>query len=350
MPEPNGLLTSTDAGLYCEAGDFFVDPNTPVDRAVVTHAHGDHARRGSGAYLTSAEGKSVLRHRMNEGAVIDTLPYGEEIDLNGVRLSFHPAGHVRGSAQVRLEYGGEVWVVTGDFKVTPDPTCTPFELVPCDVLITECTFGLPIYRWPDPDAVFDQINRWWRKNREEGLTSVLFGYSFGKAQRLLAGVDASIGPIYTHGAVEKMTETYRQDGVDLPATTYVSDENAPDDWSKALVVAPSHAGGSRWMQRFDPVSTGFASGWMRIRGNKRRRSLDRGFVLSDHADWPHLNDVIRDSGAETVYVTHGNNDTFARWLQENGIDAHPLALRSAMDESEDADDDSEDDSDGGSSG
>jgi putative mRNA 3-end processing factor len=263
-----------------------------------------------------------------------------------VRLSFHPAGHVRGSAQVRLEYDGEVWVVTGDFKVTPDPTCTPFELVPCDVLITECTFGLPIYRWPEPEAVFDQINRWWRKNREEGLTSVLFGYSFGKAQRLLAGVDASIGPIYTHGAVEKMTETYRQDGVDLPATTYVSDENAPDDWSKALVVAPSHAGGSRWMQRFDPVSTGFASGWMRIRGNKRRRSLDRGFVLSDHADWPRLNDVIRDSGAETVYVTHGNNDTFARWLQENGIDAHPLALRSAMDEPDDANDDSDDGSSG----
>jgi putative mRNA 3-end processing factor len=346
VPEPNGLLKSTDAGLYCEAGDFFVDPNTPVDRAVVTHAHGDHARRGSGAYLTSAEGESVLRHRMNEDAVIDTLPYGEPIDLNGVRLSFHPAGHVRGSAQVRLEYDGEVWVVTGDFKVTPDPTCTPFELVPCDVLITECTFGLPIYRWPEPEAVFDQINRWWRKNREEGLTSVLFGYSFGKAQRLLAGVDASIGPIYTHGAVEKMTETYRQDGVDLPATTYVSDENAPDDWSKALVVAPSHAGGSRWMQRFDPVSTGFASGWMRIRGNKRRRSLDRGFVLSDHADWPRLNDVIRDSGAETVYVTHGNNDTFARWLQENGIDAHPLALRSAMDEPDDANDDSDDGSSG----
>ena len=346
MPEPNGLLTSTDAGLYCEVGDFFVDPNQPVECAVVTHAHGDHARRGSGAYLTSAEGESVLRHRMNADAVIDTLSYGEEIDLNGVHLSFHPAGHVRGSAQVRLEYKGEVWVVTGDFKVTPDPTCTPFELVPCDVLITECTFGLPIYRWPDPDAVFDQINRWWRKNREEGLTSVLFGYSFGKAQRLLAGVDASIGPIYTHGAVEKMTETYRQDGVDLPETTYVSDENAPDDWSKALVVSPSHAGGSRWMQRFDPVSTGFASGWMRIRGNKRRRSLDRGFVLSDHADWPHLNDVIRESGAETVYVTHGNNDTFARWLQENGIDAHPLALRSAMDEPDGSDNDSDDGSSG----
>ena len=326
----DGLLSVTDAGLYCEAGDFYVDPNEPVERAVVTHAHGDHAMRGHSAYLTSEEGEAVLRHRMNDDAQIETLPYGEATDLGGVRVSLHPAGHVRGSAQVRLEHRGEVWGVTGDFKVTPDPTCTPFEVVPCDVLITECTFGLPIYRWPDPSDVFGEINRWWRSNQEEGLTSVLFGYSFGKAQRLLAGVDASIGPIYTHGAVEKMTQTFREDGVDLPPTTYVSDENAPEDWSQALVVAPSHAGGSRWIQRFDPVSTGFASGWMRIRGNKRRRSLDRGFVLSDHADWPRLNRVIEECGATTVYVTHGNNDTFARWLREQGLDAHELELRSAM--------------------
>lgn len=269
---------------------------------------------------------------MNENASIQTLPYGESLTVNGVTVSLHPAGHIRGSAQVRLEHDGEVWVVTGDYKVAPDPTCTSFELVPCDVLITECTFGLPIYRWPDPEAVFGEINRWWSQNQEKGLTSVLFGYSLGKAQRLLAGVDPSIGPIYTHGAVETMNEVYRDDGVDLPPTTYVSDENAPSDWSPALVVAPSSAGGSRWMQRFDPVSTGFASGWMRIRGNKRRRSLDRGFVLSDHLDWPHLNDVIQGTGADRVYVTHGNNETFARWLRETGVDAEALSLRTPYDD------------------
>ena len=328
----DGLLTVSDDGLYCPPGDFHIDPFRPVERAVVTHAHGDHATRGCERYLTSAEGEGVLRYRMEEGAEIHTLPYGEPMEVGDVTVSLHPAGHIRGSAQVRVEHDGEVWVVTGDYKVTPDPTCTPFELVECDVFITECTFGLPVYRWPDPSTVYDEINAWWRSNQEKGLTSVLFGYSLGKAQRLLAGVDASIGPIYTHGAVEKMTDVYRADGVDLPPTTYVSDENTPEDWSEALVVAPSSAGGSRWIQRFDPVSTGFASGWMRIRGNKRRRSLDRGFVLSDHLDWPNLNTVIRETGAETVYVTHGNNDSFARWLNENGIDAHELSLRSAFDE------------------
>ena len=330
----NGLLTRSPNGLYCPEGDFYIDPHRPVERAIVTHAHGDHARRGSEAYLTATEGEAVLRHRLPAGASVETLPYGESLTLGGVRVSLHPAGHVRGSAQVRLEYEGEVWVVTGDFKVAPDPTCSPFELVPCDVLITECTFGLPIYRWPDPSDVFDQINCWWESNQKKGLTSVLFGYSFGKAQRLLAGVDPSIGPIYTHGAVEKMTQTFREDGVDLPPTTYVSEDAAPEDWSQALVVAPSSAGGSRWMQRFDPVSTGFASGWMRIRGNKRRRSLDRGFVLSDHADWPNLNEVIEKSGAEKVWVTHGNNDSFARWLREKGIDADELPLRSGMERDE----------------
>ena len=322
----NGLLTRTTSGLYCDAGDFYIDPERPVSRAVVTHAHGDHARRGSGRYLCSQEGEGVLRHRLSDGAAVQSLPYGEPLQIGGVTLSFHPAGHIRGSAQVRLEREGRVWVVTGDYKRAPDPTCTPFELVPCDVMITECTFGLPIYRWPVPDAVFAEINEWWRRNQERGVTSVLFGYSLGKAQRLIAGVNASIGPIFTHGAVEKMTEVYREDGVALPPTTYVSDENAPADWSEALVVAPSSAGGSRWIQRFDPVSTGFASGWMRIRGNKRRRSLDRGFVLSDHADWPALNAVVKAAAPERVWATYGNNETFARWLREEGYDARPLSL------------------------
>lgn len=324
----NGLLSRTQSGLYCDAGDFYIDPERPVSRAVVTHAHGDHARRGSDRYLCSAAGEAILRYRLSDGASVQSVAYGEQIRIGDVTLSLHPAGHIRGSAQVRLERNGEVWVVTGDYKLAPDPTCEPFELVRGDALISECTFGLPVYRWPDPDAVFREINEWWRTNREEGRTSVLFGYSLGKAQRLLAGVDPTIGPMYSHGAVENMTDVYRETGTDLPDTTYVSDDSAPADWSDALVVAPSSAGGSRWIQRFDPVSTGFASGWMRIRGNKRRRSLDRGFVLSDHADWPHLNEVISESGADRVWVTYGNNETFARWLRETGIRAQPLSLHS----------------------
>lgn len=324
----DGLLSRTGRGLYCEAGDFYIDPEKPVSRAVITHAHGDHAQRGSAQYLCSRAGGAVLRHRLSDTATVQSVPYGDTIKIGEVNLSLHPAGHILGAAQVRLEHDGRVWVVTGDYKVTPDPTCAPFELVQCDRLITECTFGLPVYRWPDPAAVFAEINAWWRKNQERGRTSVLFGYSLGKAQRLLAGIDASIGPIFTHGAVEKMTDVYRREGVDLPDTTYVSDESAPPDWTEVLVVAPASAGGSRWIQRFDPVSTGYASGWMRIRGNKRRRSLDRGFVLSDHADWAALNEVVHESGAEKVWVTYGNNDTFARWLREEGVDATALPLHS----------------------
>jgi putative mRNA 3-end processing factor len=324
----DALLQRTDAGLYCPAGDFHVDPSAPVDRAVVTHAHGDHATRGCGRYLTSEEGEAVLRYRMDDDATIETVPYGTTRRIGTVDVSLHPAGHVRGSAQVRLEHDGEVWVVTGDYKTTPDPTCTPFELVECDVLVTECTFGLPLYRWPDPDGVFEAINRWWAENRREGRASVLLGYSLGKAQRLLAGIDASIGPIYTHGAIENMTDVYRRDGVDLPETTYALGDDAPDDWVGALVLSPSSANGTKWMRRFEPFESGFASGWMTIRGNRRRRSLDRGFVLSDHVDWEALNRVVEACGAETVYPTHGYNEIVARWLREDkGLEAEPLDLR-----------------------
>lgn len=321
-----GPLTRTDEGLYCPAGGFYIDPECPVSRAVITHAHGDHAKRGTDHYLCATQGEAVLRHRMNAGGSIQTLAYGETLSIGGVRVSLHPAGHIRGSAQVRLERDGEVCVVTGDYKGQRDPTCASFEPLTCDTLITECTFGLPIYRWPEPEHVFDEINQWWETNQENGVASVLFGYSLGKAQRLLAGVDASIGPIFTHGAVEKMTDVYRKDGISLPPTTYVSDETAPENWDECLIVAPSSAGGSPWMKRFTPFSAGFASGWMRIRGNKRRRSLDRGFVLSDHADWPQLNQVIQQSGAQKIYATYGNNDSFARWLREEGYDAEALPL------------------------
>ena len=321
------LLRPTDAGLYCEAGDFFVDPWRPVPRAVVTHAHADHACWGCGRYQCSAEGEGVLRVRMGREAVIDSLPFGEAIEINGVRVSLHPAGHILGSAQVRLERRGEVWVVSGDYKVEPDATCTPFEPVRCDAFVTESTFGLPIYRWPSQRAVFDEINAWWRANREAGKASLLLGYALGKSQRLLSGLDPSIGPIYTHGAVEKLNRAYREAGVALPPTAYAGSAAKGQGWGGAMIVAPPSAQGTPWARKFGPASTGIASGWMTIRGTRRRKALDRGFVLSDHVDWPGLLGSIAATGASRVLVTHGYTAVVVRYLREQGMDAEVLATR-----------------------
>lgn len=321
------LLQLTERGLYCAAGDFYIDPWQPVERAVVTHAHADHARRGSRSYLAAAPGETVLRLRMGHEARIETLDYGVPTTINGVRVSFHPAGHVLGSAQVRVEQRGEVWVVSGDYKTEPDATCAPFEPVRCHSFITEATFGLPIYRWQPQAKVFDEINRWWRANQEVGKASLLFGYALGKSQRLMAGVDPSIGPIYTHGAVERLNAGYRAAGVPLPSTTYVGDAPRITDWSRALIVAPPSADGTPWVRRFGAHATGFASGWMQIRGARRRRAIDRGFVLSDHCDWPGLLAAVEASGAERVWVTHGYIPVVVRWLVEHGIDAQGLQTR-----------------------
>lgn len=322
MPD---LLEVTDRGLYCAEGDFYVDPWRPVDRAIITHAHADHAVAGCGRYLTSRDGLGVLAARVHEGAIIDTLGPGEAIEISGVRLSLHPAGHILGSSQIRLECRGEVWVVSGDYKVEPDATCATFEPVRCHVFISESTFGLPIYRWRPQSETFAEINAWWRANKETGLASVLFGYSLGKAQRLMAGVDPSIGPIYTHGAVAVMTRPYREAGINLPPTTYVGEMPPGHNWAGSLIVAPPSANGTPWMRKFGDLSTGFASGWMRIRGARRRRTVDRGFVLSDHADWPGLLSAIEATGAERVLLTHGSTLPLGRILREQGIDAETLA-------------------------
>jgi putative mRNA 3-end processing factor len=318
------LIIQTGSGLYCSAGDFYIDPWRPVERAVITHAHGDHARVGSDSYLCSSPGKSILQNRLGDAAVIDDLPYGEAIEHHGVRLSFHPAGHVLGSAQVRLEHHGEVWVATGDYKLDPDPTCAAFEIIRCHALITESTFGLPVYRWAQPSEVFTEINAWWRSNRDAGKASVLFGYALGKAQRLLSGLDASIGPIYLHGAVERMTIEYRKAGVDLPPTQHVSAATPGTTWAGAMIVAPPSAHNSPWSRRFGDAGTAMASGWMRVRGARRRRAIDRGFVLSDHVDWPGLHRVVNECGATQVWVTHGFIGPVVRHFKEMGLDAHAM--------------------------
>jgi putative mRNA 3-end processing factor len=320
---PTSLLQLTARGLWCPPGDFFIDPWGQVERAIVTHAHADHARPGSQRYLTARAGLTVLRVRLGPEVQIDTVDYGEGVAINGVTVSLHPAGHILGSAQVRLEQRGELVVVSGDYKLAADPTCSAFEPLRCHTFVTESTFGLPIYRWPEPAQVFAEINRWWLANQEAGKASLLYGYAVGKAQRLLASIDSSIGPIYTHGAVEKVNEAYRQAGVALPATTHVS-AAVSADWKKALIVAPPLTHGTPWMRRFGALSTGFASGWMRIRGTRRRRALDRGFVLSDHADWPELSRAIAAAGAESVWVTHGYVAPLVRWLRERGLQAQGL--------------------------
>ena len=314
----------TPRGLYCERGDFYIDPWKPVERALITHAHSDHAYRGNGSYLVTKEGEELARIRLDPEAKVESQPYAKSTLINGVKISFHPAGHILGSAQVRLEYKGEVWVVSGDYKLTPDPTCASFEHLKCDFFITEATFGLPIYRWPDTKEVFAEMNSWWRRNRERGKASVMFAYSLGKAQRVLAGVDASIGPIYTHGSVERLTNAYRNAGVKMPKTTYAGSVSNKKEFAGSLIVGPPSAQGSTWLRRFGPHSTGFASGWMMVRGARRQRAIDRGFVLSDHADWPELNKAITATEADTVYVTHGFSQEVARWLNENGINAVTL--------------------------
>lgn len=318
----------TPAGLYCPAGDFYIDPWQPVNRAVITHAHADHARPGSARYLTTVEGVGVLRLRVGSEASIRSLAYGEVQKVGDARLSLHPAGHILGSAQIRVEVGGEVWVVSGDYKIEPDRTCTPFEQVRCHCFITESTFGLPIYRWRPQGEIFAQINSWWRANLEAGRTSVLYAYSLGKAQRLLAGIDPGIGPVLVHGAVQRFLEPYARAGVDLPPALYADTENAKTTRGRALVIAPpSGSGMTGWLRKFGEVSEAFASGWMQIRGARRRRAIDRGFVLSDHADWDALLEAIAGTGAQQIGVTHGYTSVLARWLRGHGYDASILPTR-----------------------
>jgi len=325
------ILRMTEKGLYCEAGNFHIDPLQPVDRAVITHAHGDHARRECRRYLAAREGLQILRFRLGNEASIQAVPYGEYTYLDGIRVSLHPAGHILGSSQVRIEHRGQITVFSGDYKVQADPTCRPLEVLRCHTFITESTFGLPIYRWPEPKEVFGDINAWWSANQKAGRASLLYAYAAGKAQRIIMGLDVSLGPIFTHRSVEELNRRYRASGVALPHTTSLDFAGKKTDMSSALIVAPPLVHGTEWTRPFKDSSTGFASGWMRIRGMRRRRAVDRGFVLSDHVDWPGLLSVIRSTGAEEIFACHGYTSIVVRALQEKGLDAKTLDVPLAED-------------------
>ncbi|MBD2256335.1 ligase-associated DNA damage response exonuclease [Pseudanabaena sp. FACHB-2040] len=318
------LITVRSEGLYCEAGNFFIDPWQPVETALITHAHSDHARSGSERYVATSISKGILKKRLGENLALQGVTYGEKLKLGNTWVSFHSAGHVLGSAQIRVELGDEVWVVSGDYKRCADPSCTPFEVVPCSTFITEATFGLPLYRWESGTETARQIYEWWQG--DPSRPSILFCYAFGKAQRVLSELTQFTDrPVYVHGAIQTLTEVYRQAGVRMLPTIPTSEMPRSHSYQGDLVLSPPSGHRSTWMKRFERPQTAFASGWMAVRGARRRRGYERGFVLSDHADWPSLIQTVKQTGAKTVYVTHGQTEILSRYLQEVcQINALPL--------------------------
>ncbi|MEL6179613.1 MAG: ligase-associated DNA damage response exonuclease [Myxococcota bacterium] len=312
------LVEWTTKGLYCREANLFIDPSRKVERAIITHGHSDHARRGCSHYLSVGVGEEVLRIRLGKKATLQTVEFGQTLNVHGVQISLHPAGHIRGSAQVRLERGGEVWVISGDYKLGSDPTCAPFELLRCHTFITESTFGLPIYRWPNVDRVLADINAWWTHNRSEQRASMLLGYSLGKTQRLLLELDHGIGPVLAHAKIREMNAVYRASGVPLPHALPLEEEHPRHLWSSSLILAPPTVLKDPIMDRIGPVATAIASGWSRMHRMRRGRSAEHGFVLSDHVDWPGLMATIAATEAQRVLVHHGVPDPVVRHLQEQG--------------------------------
>lgn len=334
----NDLLIFSPKGIYCPRADVFIDPTHPVDKAVITHAHSDHARWGHKYYIAQRQNKEILKLRLGKDINLTLKEYGETFRINGVKFSFHPAGHIWGSAQVRVEHKGEVWVASGDYKTESDLFSPDFEPVRCHTFITESTFALPVFQWRPQSQIMEEINQWWSDNAREGKTSIICAYALGKAQRVITSINRDIGPIFVHGAVWNVHEALNLDGANLPPVTYVTEEaKRSTDFAGSLIVTPSSAMGTSWMRKFHPYEVATVSGWMNVRGIKRRRNSGRGFVLSDHADWDGLNWAIKETGAERVWVTHGYTETYARWLRQQGLDARSVDSLSIRDEIESGD-------------
>ncbi len=315
------LLKISDRGIYCEQADVYIDPWKPVERALITHAHADHSRKGHQKYMSHHDSVPIIKHRLG-GVEIQGVEYGEQTKINGVTFSFHPAGHIIGSAQIRAEYKGEIAVASGDYKTENDGISGEIEAVKCHTFITESTFGLPVFRWQNQNLVYEEINQWWRKNKSEGKLSVISAYSLGKAQRLIQNLDHNIATIYTHGAIEAINKLFRKHGYNLPDTVHLGGNGKLKEEEGGLVIAPPASIGTMWMKKYKTAQIASASGWMAMRGTRRRRGVDKGFVLSDHADWDGLNTIIKETEAENVVVTHGYTDIFARHLHEMGLNAY----------------------------
>jgi putative mRNA 3-end processing factor len=327
------MLSFTPSGIYCRPGGFYIDPWKPVEKAVITHAHSDHARWGSNHYLCHPDTAPLLQLRL--GPVdVQSLAWGEQLNINGVRVSLHPAGHIIGSSQVRVEYKGEVWVVSGDYKVVSDGISGNFEPVPCHHFVTESTFGLPIYQWEDQEIIYQQIRQWVLDNQAAGYSSVLLAYSLGKAQRVISSLAPLQQPIYAHGAIANVQESLIQSGWNLKPVMRVPVEPNRNQLKGSIVVAPPSADGSSWLKKFGPAKVAVCSGWMQVRGNARRRNVDAGFVLSDHADWNGLITAVKATGASSVYVTHGFQAAFSRYLTEQGIEAKEIQTDYGTEEQE----------------
>lgn len=318
------LITYTRKGLYCPPANVYIDPSRKVNNAIITHGHSDHARKGHQYYVCSDQSVPILKHRLGQRINIRGLKYGEIFMVNGVAFSLHPAGHIIGSAQVRVAHKGEVWVISGDYKRDNDGLCTPFEAIKCHHFITECTFGMPIYQWPDQELVLKKIKSWWFQNASLGITSVLIAYSLGKAQRLIHSLGTETGPIYTHTSIDKMNKVIRQSGINLALTQPLSYDLKHEQLRNALIITPGSRKSNQWPKLLNKFSVGMASGWMALPKAVRNRGADIGFVLSDHCDWPGLNDCIRATGAENIYPTHGNTASFSKWLTECGYNAKPI--------------------------
>lgn len=318
------LLINTKNGLYCPQADVFIDPTGRVDRAVITHGHADHARPGHQRYLCTVDAAPVIKFRLTSNINIQTLPYGASVNINGVKISFHPAGHIIGSAQVRLEYKGETWVVSGDYKLGSDGISAPFEPVHCHTFITESTFGMPIYQWKEQAFLMNEINDWWKKNQQNGIVSVIQAYSLGKAQRIIRNIDNTIGTIITHPSVESTNAVLRQQGINMAETSELNSKITKQQLLSGLIIAPPGTVENLLKSKGYTVSVAAASGWMAIQKYRQRGGIDKGFVLSDHADWNELNKAVKDCKAERVLVTHGYEDIFSKWLNEQGIEAHSL--------------------------
>ena len=314
------LIQFTDRGLYCPQGGFFIDPWRPVDRAVITHGHSDHARWGNKSYLCHHHTLPILQLRLGPNHY-QSVDWNEPVIMNGVKVSLHPAGHIIGSSQIRVEYLGEVWVVSGDYKCENDGLSGQFEIVPCNTFITESTFGLPIYNWKPQQEIYADMQQWIKELNNDGKTAVLTAYSLGKAQRILQPISETGIPIFLHGAVYNVHRTLVDAGWKLPSAKRVELDAPKESFKKSVVIVPGSAIGSPWMKRFTPYAVGSCSGWMQVRGNVRRRNVDAGFALSDHADWNGLLQTIKATGAEKVFVTHGFQSAFSRYLNEIGIEA-----------------------------